>query len=364
MINKIWDTFKNASRWRRVAWGAWLVFFIVGGIFVLYPYGYVFFEKGNLEAIRNIVLIVAALLAFPLTLERMIIADGQLKATEKQIAQARKEAENAKKEAKMQKTESDFERWHRDLSSGDEKLKEYAINELWKLAKNQPKECHIRVMNILSRSIEGSVFHGHFYVAKKEALKRLINQGNLYKNAEQKEEERRNKYRICLRNCQLYDMDLSNGDLRGVDLSWSSLSQANFSNSILTKASFKGTEMNGITQLDGTDLSHVDFSWSQLHEVNLSRTNLTGAIFEKTFMTRVDLEGNTTIEKANWRGIVMEVQEHPIVSSYPLILSNLSLRQRIMNKSEKKPQSEWEGERRKIKEAELNKIRQSQKSSS
>ena len=258
-IDKIWHTIKNASRWRRVAWGAWLVFFIVGGIFVLYPYGYVFFEKGNLEAIRNIVLIVAALLAFPLTLERMIIADGQLKATEKQIVQARKEAENAKKEAKMQKTESDFERWHRDLSSGDEKLKEYAINELWKLAKNQPKECHIRVMNILSRSIEGSVFENRFDSAKQEALARLINQRDLYKNAEQKAEERRNEYRIRLRGCHLSYMNLSNSDLRGVDFSWSYLYQADFSNSILTKVSFRGASLVAVTLL-GINLSQADFS--------------------------------------------------------------------------------------------------------
>ena len=307
-------------------------------------------DKDTLKA-RNLLLMLTALAAFPLAIHRTVVADEQLKATEEQLKQSKREPR-----------EKALKGWQRDLLSGDKfsrehsALKKNAINELWELAEKQPKECHIKVMDILSRSIEDWVFEVGFDNEKKEALKRLLNQRDLYKNAEQKAEERRNKYRICLRGCRFSYMDLSSSDLSGVDFSWSHLQSVNFSNSTLTKASFRGATLEKINSND-TNLSHVDFRWSHLNEIDFSRTNLTGAIFEKIFMTQVNLEENTTIKKAHWKSIVIEKEED-------VILSNPSHRKSVMNKPEIKNEDEWDKERQTMKQAELDKIRQSRRSSS
>ena len=274
-MRKIWHTIKNASRWRWFAWGAWFVFFIVGGVFVLCPYSYVFFEKDNLEAIRNIVLIMAALLAFPLALERMIIADKQLKATEAQLQQEQEKIATEKnknkqlmKENEKRDRDREFEKWETNFLSSDREPRKEIIEKLWQFAQNHPEDYHVTVMKffcdfirdysdinfhrpsrvVLSTiAIKNCEEHAHADVFRNaridsinknyfvSILSKVINREKA-KTPRQQEVEKEKGYRIDLSDTNFESVDLSDGDLTNADLRCTFWKSTNVRNMKWTKA--------------------------------------------------------------------------------------------------------------------------------
>ena len=257
--------------WWVFAGVAWLV--LIGGIVVLYPYGNVFFEhdvaeNSNLEAIRNIVLTMAALLAFPLALHRMIIADNQLDATKEQIKQAKKEI-----------IEKDFKEMRGDLLFGNKEKKHLFIEQLWKLAQSQPEDYHIKVMGCLSDLLknEGIITDMNYAVM---ALKILTNQDDEYKKTEgQKLAEIKSDYRTRLRDIQITDINLG-----GADFSMSELKNVTFSNIMDFKGALFAFSDLLNTQFDNCFLSDANFSWSMLNKTTFRSLDLTKAHFVRTFL--------------------------------------------------------------------------------
>ena len=292
-IDKILNAIKNASRWQWAAGLAWLIFGV--GLLVLYPYGGVFFEAHfsvpdfddgrNLEAIRNIVLTMAALLAFPLALERMIIADKQLSATEDQL-----------KASEKQNRDRDFQNWIANFFSLDEGMRYVAVEELWHFAQKHPEDYHVKVMRLFCNFIrnhsdcyksEGDpIGRFSFLRSKKEEenpqphgqlstreefigeknfnniLSMVINKGGRKKNTKQTRQERDEGYRIDLSGTNFSQVDLSDSDLTNADLRWTFWHQTNFEkmnweNCCIAKALFVpfGQKLDFFKEIQGKPIS-------------------------------------------------------------------------------------------------------------
>ena len=240
-----------------------IIFAIIGVIFLSFS------DDGDLTQARNFILIVAALLALPLALERMIIADKQLNATQDQLRQSKKEAERAREEATKQQRDSNFEKWQSHLFSNNENLQRIAVNMLWNLAQKFPKDYHIQTMDnfhSLIRSIE-TITDEVPTNPRTIALKKLVNRGNI-KTKEQKKVEADYEFRSNLQFLNFKNLDLSY-----------------------------------------SDLSNIDFRWTLWENVNVSHTDLTGATFEGCFLKNISFLETPTVENALWENVFIDVFE-------------------------------------------------------
>ena len=248
------EKIKNTSRGRWLAQGVWAVSGIIGFL-VFCLYGSVFFEsrfstldsvdESNLEAIRNIVLIIAAFLAFPLAVHRTVIADEQLKESEKQ------------------NRDGDFQNWIVNLFSSNEGMRHVAVEELWQFAQKYPEDYHVKVMRLFCNFIRNysdcySTNDSAFLFSKEEKkirqnshpieddvsirmkfigekyfeniLSMVINKGGHQKNPKQISQEREEGYRMDLSGTNFSFFDLSDGDLTNADLRWTFWADINVKN--------------------------------------------------------------------------------------------------------------------------------------
>ena len=285
----------------------------------------------DLTQVRNFILIVGALLAIPLALHRMIIADNQLKATEKQIKQTDEENKKLREDAQRQRRDDNFENLKRDLSSENKIQVSYAIDQLWKLAQSHPRDYHIRLMKSLSELLEKMPYINRYadnFDLAMIFLKSLTNLENRHqKTTEQKREDITNDYHIRLQSLEI----------RGVNLS-----EADFSRFIL-----KDVEFHEV------DLTRTIFSWTMLDNIKFPRSNLTGAHFDKVFLQSANFAESQNSTEASWENISIPENSHPIFAGE-------DHRALVMQSAKTKSKDEWMAER----QAELDKIKQSQKSSS
>ena len=367
-IDKIRNIIKNTSRGRRFAWGVWVVSFIIG-IFVLYPYVGVFsesrfsildFDDGhNLEAIRNIILIIAAFLAFPLAIHRTVIANEhaetaqkQLKKSEEQLVQAEQATWQAREEAKRQRLEDGFERWQRDLFSGKKSQQYSAINQLWKLAQNHARDYHIRIMDSLSDFLEETKTIDLGADAAILALKILTNQDDRHKKTPGQEyEEIINDYCIRLQYLNIKDIDLSIADF-----SRSILKDIFFENVILKEASFKFSDLSGV-HFGKCNLISAKFSRclfvnnTTFTATTFTGSDLTGAFFNEAFLKDVNFANARTIIRSVWTNIsLFDVQKIHFFDG--------NHKKHVMKKEDAKSENKWKTER----QAELDKIKRSKHS--
>lgn len=287
-------------------WGIFIVF-IISTISKHYQifFSYLFFvdlidsDRTNnvLDDARNLFLILAALLAFPLAIHRTVIASKhaktaqkqletsqeqvetaqeQLRASQKQLAQSRTEMRRTSERAVRQKREREksiredaFKEWQNHLFSGNENLQRIAVDMLWKLAQECPEDYHIQTMDnfhSLIRSIE-TITDEVPTNPRTMALKKLVNQGNI-KTKGQKKVEADYEFRSNLQFLNFKNLDLSY-----------------------------------------SDLSNIDFRWTLWENVNVSHTDLTGATFEGCFLKNISFLETPTVENALWENVFIDVFE-------------------------------------------------------
>ena len=231
---ELWEEARKTSLRRLFAQVVWTIFFIVG-IFVLHPYIGIFFDNGhNLEARRNFVLIASAFLALPLAIHRTVIADKQLRESEKQ------------------NRDRDFQNWIVNFFSSNEGMRYVATEELWHFAQKYPEYYHVKVMRLFCNFIrnysdcDGTTSYGIVFSKKEKEnhlrddqidneiarlkftgekhfnniLSMVINKGGHLKNTAQILQERDEGYRIDLSDTNFVSVDLSGGDLTNADLRW------------------------------------------------------------------------------------------------------------------------------------------------
>ena len=241
-----------------------------------------FWSDGDLTKTRNFILIVAALLALPLAIHRMNIADKQLKATEKQMKQTDEENKRLREDAQRQKREDNFENLQRDLSSGKKSQQLRAIDQLWKLARSYARDYnyHLRVMVCLSDFLGSTKHINPNADVAIMVLKILTNLDDRHKTTPEQEiaESAEKDYYTRLENISISNIDLRGADFRGfvlknITFDDVNLAEAHFDNAFLQNMSF-------INNINIMGASWKNISTPPNPNFNFQNDDLRGAIMQ------------------------------------------------------------------------------------
>ena len=174
------------------------------------------------------------------------------------------------------------------------------IYALSRLASEDPKRCHIQVMQLLCAFVRNPTSKGSEDVHA--AMEAIGNRSQMQIAVERQAKYRADLRKADLKNQTLYGMNLSRISFAGADLSGAYLgkavlSDADFFGAKLVKANLSGANLKEATLLE-TNLSEIenahlaDFSGTFMMNANLVGANLAGAIFDhKTDLTGVNLAG-------------------------------------------------------------------------
>ena len=213
----------------------------------------------SLMEARNFILIVAAVLAFPLAIHRMIIADNQLEATRDQLKQSEREIKRITKEAEKKDRDREFEKWEANFLILGKEPRKAMIEKLWQFAQSRPEDYHVTVMTLFCdfiRDYSDIAAVGKYateYPRDVDADRvNLINKDNFVsilskvinreksKTPRQQAVEKDEGYRIDLSDTNFEHANLSGGDLTNADLRWTFWKSTDVSNMKWTKVYIEG----------------------------------------------------------------------------------------------------------------------------
>lgn len=328
----------NCFSWLRSAWfwiAAWVLFVVVASsmISVLFWDWLSAGESGS-TAVRNVGLVIAAVIALPLAVWRSMVA-------ERQADTARTQAETAERGLLNERYQKGAEMLGSEVLS----VRLGGIYALQRLAEENPKQYHIQVMRLFCGFVRHPVGN---YVAAEEPIRgepltasaefnvgwdksgeedkqgithtegdkidlqnrvredvQAIMEAIGTRNEVQIKLERESKYvpklsRADLRSLRLGDANLSGVELVEANLSDAVLLKVDFSNAKLYEANLSGVNLAG-ANLSNTLLFHADlssasaigtnFSNAHLLSANLNQAELIGANLTGTVLTHANLAG-------------------------------------------------------------------------
>ena len=290
---------------RKVTGGFWIVAWV---LFVLVAVGYfstmywdwlsaeesngTIIRKSGSEIIRNLGLVVAAIVALPLAIWRSIVAERQATAAQRQAETAQHGLLNEcyQKGAEM-------------LGSEVLNVRLSGIYALTRVARKHPKEYHTQIMQLLCTFVRIPP-EGYEKNTPTEGTQQAI---RLREDVHTILTEicKRSEAQIKIETEEPYILDLSCADLVGANLADAVLSRANLAGVNLSGAVLFGTKLSGAVlpranlvgaNLTGVDLSHASLVDAKLSKARLSRTDLVGADLENADLSyaglsRTDLTG-------------------------------------------------------------------------
>ena len=241
-------------------------------------------------AIRNLVLVIAAMAAFPLAIWRSKVAERQAETAQRGLLN-----ERYQKGAEM-------------LGSEILSVRMGGIYALGRLAEEHPKDYHLQIMQLFCAFVrhpsrEQDETQGGSQPAREDV--RAVMEVIGTRNKVQIEIEQQENYvpNLCgadLRNQYLYEMNLSKVQLTRVRLSGAFLARAILSGAEcfetdLSDAKLPGANLSGAS-LTSANLSSVkaigaDFSNASLYSANLTDADLSGAALNGVDFTGANLAG-------------------------------------------------------------------------
>ena len=226
---------------------AWIISVLAGtAVFSIMFWGWLNNGESGSTTIRNLGLIVAAMIGLPLAIWRSKVAERQADTAQRGLLNER------------------YQKGTEMLGSKILAVRLGGIYALGQLARVHPRDYHLQIMSLLCAFV-----HHHPTVEKENQNSEPDLEEDFWKiikviivrSAEQIEIEKEEKYRLDLRELNLSyariltSAELSNADLMWADLSHAHLGEANLANSNLTGANLKNCQ--GLTQ-EQIDLASAD----------------------------------------------------------------------------------------------------------
>lgn len=251
--------------------------------------------ESNGEALRNVSLVLGALVALVLAVWRSRVAERQSDA-------ARRQADTAQRSLTYERIQKGVEM----IGSPVLAVRLGGIYALDHLAQEYPSEHHVQVMHVLCAFVRNPFHdHGASQADVRDALKAIGG-----RNGDRIRIEKASKYvpdlsYANLRNLEIIAMNFSSGNFKGADLSGSDIMMSNLSSANLDDAILRGAQMYGTNleraDMDRADLSAVEgavanFTNASLRSANLSYANMQGAEFRHATLQGADLTGTVFIE--------------------------------------------------------------------
>ena len=222
-------------------------------------------EESGGTAIRNLVLVLAAIIGLPLAIWRSKVAEHQ--------------AETAQRGLLNERYQKGAEMLGSDLSA----VRIGGIYALARLAGEHPGDYHLQIMSLLC-----AFLHHHPAVEKEnqnpeEKFREdfwIIIQVIVARSAAQIEIEKAEKYRLDLRELNLTNAKLTNADLTNADLMWADLSGAWLGEANLANADLFGACLSGAHLKDCKGFTQEQINQTNVHNGKLP--NLESVVDAKT----------------------------------------------------------------------------------
>ncbi len=251
--------------------------------------------ESNGEALRNISLVLGALVALVLAVWRSRVAERQSEA-------ARRQADTAQRSLTYERIQKGVEM----IGSPVLAVRLGGIYALDHLAQEYPNEHHVQVMHVLCAFVRNP-FHDHSASQPdvRDAVKAIGG-----RNGDRIRIEKASKYvpdlsYANLRNLEIINLNFSSGNFEGADLSGSDITISNLSSANLDKAILHGATLYGTNleraSMNRAGLSAVEgavanFTNASLRRADLSHANMQGAKFRHAELEGADLTGTVFIE--------------------------------------------------------------------
>ena len=273
-------------------------------------------RKSGSEIIRNLVLVIAAIIALPLAIWRSTVAERQAIASQRQ-------AETAQHSLLNERYQKGAEMMGSEVLS----VRLGGIYALARLAREHPEEYHTQIMQLYCA----------FVRAHPETDENAAVEGKQQRTLLREDVQailtaigKRSEAQIAIEREgteEPYTLDLSHTNLVGANLACAVLSRAALVGVKLSGATLFGAKLSGAvlnradlvnTNLTSADLSHAHLNGAKLSNARLSRADLTSADLNDadlsyTNLTRADLTDailiSTNLTHANLAGCNSLTQE-------------------------------------------------------
>ena len=246
--------------------------------------------ESNAATIRNVVLVIGGLIALPLTLWRIRVADRQAKAAQHQARTTQRQARTAQRQAMTAQLGLVNERYQKAtemLGSEVLSVRLGGIYALQRLAKEDPKQYHVQIRKLFCAFVRYPVQHKMKSAERKtldedvQAIMEILGDPDI----------------ACpeLEKFAPFILDLRGANLRYGWLGESNLAGVNFEGADLTGASLAAARLSPVllfipsiseeqsiranltdANLTGTDLTLANLGGANLSGINLTDANLTG----------------------------------------------------------------------------------------
>lgn len=244
-------------------------------------------RKSGSELIRNLGLVITAIIALPLAIWRSIVAERQAIASQRQ-------AETAQRSLLNERYQKGAEMMGSEVLS----VRLGGIYALARLAREHPEEYHTQIMQLYCAFVrahqeadENAAADGKQQITplRDDVQAILTAIGNRSETQIAIEREGTEKP---------YTLDLSHTNLIGANLAGAVLTRANLFGVKLSGATLFGAKLSGAilvqadlvdANLTGVDLSGASLNNATLSDARLSRTNLTGAYLDGADLSSANL---------------------------------------------------------------------------
>ncbi len=244
-------------------------------------------HKSGSEIIRNLGLVIAAIIALPLAIWRSTVAERQAFASQRQAETAQRSLLNER-----------YQKGAEMMGSQVLSVRLGGIYALARLAREHPEEYHTQIMQLYCAFVrahqeadENAAADGKQQITplRDDVQAILTAIGN------------RSETQIAIEREgteEPYILDLSHTTLSGANLTCAVLSRAGLVGVKLSRATLFGAKLSGaiLAQADlvganliGADLSHASLNNATLSDARLSRTDLTGAYLDGADLSSANL---------------------------------------------------------------------------
>ena len=230
------------------------------------------------EAVRNLGLVVAGMIAIPLAVWRTVVAQRQAETARRSLLNERDQ-----KAAEM-------------LGSALLSVRLGGIYALQTLAAEHPPHYHLGVMRQFCAFVRSppsppnSTAAGLAHVPVGEDVRAVMGAISTRSDAGIAIEQEEKGFRLDLVGVNLSGVNLRKANLSGADLSGADLSRVILLGANLSGANLSGADLSGVI-LSKTNLSRADLSRANLSRANLWDTDLSGADLSGADLSGADLSG-------------------------------------------------------------------------
>ncbi len=234
-------------------------------------------RKSGSEIIRNLGLVIAAIVALPLAIWRSIVAEHQATASQRQAETAQRGLLNER-----------YQKGAEMLGSVMLPVRLGGIYALARLAREHPEEYHTQIMQLFCAFVR---------IPPDGEEKSTTTDGDQQVTGLREDVQailtaigKRSEAQMTMEREEPDIMDFSCANLDGANLNDADLSRTNLCDVKLSCAMLFGANLSGAV-LSGADLYHVDLPGADLSGAVLFDADLSGAILNNTTLTGTDLSG-------------------------------------------------------------------------